>query len=46
MGHTANATSETTVVVAIGESIQGDSEIENGKFDNVFGSLAWIRPKR
>ena len=23
---------------AIGESIQGDSEIENGKFDNMFGS--------
>ena len=30
---------------AIGESIQGDSEIENGKFDIKFGSAElWLKP--
>ena len=28
--------------MAFVESIQGDSEIENGKFDIEFGSVVWL----
>ena len=31
-----------SIVESFGESIQGDSEIENGKFDIVFGSAVWL----
>jgi len=29
-------------VLSFGESIQGNSEIENEKFDLVFGSAVWL----